>query len=217
MYRCENKAHAEKVKQQQYYNRHTVQLEELRSSDTVRFRAPRSEKWIKATVDTQIDVRSYRIRTETGKMYRRNRKQLRKSTEIVHMQPQNIQVPVRGQTGSDGENENKMSNARETLANKQVVEKKQERVSVQNSQAPIVQSRPNQAKLTGQENVSGTPQKTGTGTGAGQRNAVVTPGRSTTADTLQKSAQNSTADNCKRTSSGRVVRKPSYLQDYVEK
>jgi hypothetical protein len=219
-----------KAKQQQYYNRHTVELEELRSGDAVRFRAPRSNKWIKATVDSQIDVRSYRIRTETGKVYRRNRKQLRKSAEVVHIQPQFVQIPLRSQTGSVGGQGNKISNAGKTMSpsvvNKPVVAQRQNSVKMHNTQAPMGRNRPteqaivaNQATGTGQEKVldAYTPRKTGTG--VEQRRTVVTPGRGNTTDTPQQSVETNTQKNATSscTRSGRIIRKPSYLQDFVQK
>ena len=41
----------------------------------------RSQKWLKAVVRDQTDVRSYNVRTEDGRMFRRNCKHLRSSKE----------------------------------------------------------------------------------------------------------------------------------------
>ena len=41
----------------------------------------RDRKWIKATVEDQVDVRSYDVRTEDGRVYRRNRRHLRRRNE----------------------------------------------------------------------------------------------------------------------------------------
>ena len=41
----------------------------------------RSGRWFKARVEQQVDVRSYEIRTEDGKIFRRNRRHLRNSKE----------------------------------------------------------------------------------------------------------------------------------------
>jgi hypothetical protein len=77
----------------------------------------------------------------------------------------------------------------------------------------------NQATGTGQEKVldACTPRKTGTG--VEQRRTVVTPGRGNTTDTLQQSVETNTQKNATSscTRSGRIIRKPSYLQDFVQK
>ena len=36
-----------------------------------------SKRWAKATVDKEVDIRSYQVRTEDGRTYRRNRRHLR--------------------------------------------------------------------------------------------------------------------------------------------
>ena len=41
----------------------------------------RSQKWFKVVVQDQTDVRSYNVRTEDGRMFRRNRRHLRSSKE----------------------------------------------------------------------------------------------------------------------------------------
>ena len=41
----------------------------------------RSGRWFKARVEQQVDVRSYEVRTEDGKIFRRNRRHLRGSKE----------------------------------------------------------------------------------------------------------------------------------------
>jgi len=68
--------------QTKYYNRHTRELPPLTPGDQVRVIPKpndRSTKWTKAEVEEQVDVRSYNIRTEDGRVYRRNRRHLRKS------------------------------------------------------------------------------------------------------------------------------------------
>ena len=40
-----------------------------------------AKRWVKAQVEKQVDVRSYAVRTEDGRQYRRNRKHLHKSRE----------------------------------------------------------------------------------------------------------------------------------------
>ena len=69
----------------------------------VMFKAPRSNKWVKATVNNQVDIRSYQIRTEDGRVFRRNRRHLRTvpKTDILPrpatVQKQ-VQTPVQNQT-----------------------------------------------------------------------------------------------------------------------
>jgi len=41
----------------------------------------RERKWFKARVEEQVDIRSYEVRTEDGKLYRRNRRHLLQSKE----------------------------------------------------------------------------------------------------------------------------------------
>ena len=41
----------------------------------------RSQKWFKAVVQEQTDVRSFNVRTEDGRMFRRNQRHLRSSME----------------------------------------------------------------------------------------------------------------------------------------
>ena len=66
-----------KQSQAKYYNRGTHELVELKPGQEVMFKAPRSDKWVKAKVNNQVDVRSYQIATEDGRLYRRNRRQIR--------------------------------------------------------------------------------------------------------------------------------------------
>ena len=40
-----------------------------------------AKRWVKAQVEKQVDVRSYAVRTEDGRQYKRNRKHLCKSGE----------------------------------------------------------------------------------------------------------------------------------------
>jgi hypothetical protein len=79
---CENvqkKLIDRKAKQQQYYNRGTLELDRptLKPGQVVRVKM--GGKWTKAQVQAQVDVRSYKIRTEDGNEYRRNRRDIRKT------------------------------------------------------------------------------------------------------------------------------------------
>ena len=74
-----------KEKQANYYNQHTKELPPLANGDIVRIEPDNNRtKWTKAQVEAQVDVRSYRVRTEDGRVYRRNRKHLRSSNELFY-------------------------------------------------------------------------------------------------------------------------------------
>jgi len=78
--------------QSYYYNRNVKELPPLQRGETVRMH--KDNKWLKAEVQDQVDIRSYKIRTEDGREYRRNRRHLRKSktaTETVSSTPD---VPI---------------------------------------------------------------------------------------------------------------------------
>ena len=55
----------------------------------------RSGRWFKARVAQQVDLRSYEVRTEDGKIFRRNRRHLRSSKEpaCVRVNPEPIHMP----------------------------------------------------------------------------------------------------------------------------
>ena len=73
------KLHKKKERQTYYYNRGTRELSLLRKGDAV-VTLPSSQvrKWKKAQVEDQVDVRSYAVRTEDGRVFRRNRRHLKK-------------------------------------------------------------------------------------------------------------------------------------------
>lgn len=83
--------YADKVKEQlqyrkgretHYYNKGAKEPPSLQEGDVVRVRPKGNEKsWKKAIVEGQVDFRSYNIRTEDGREYRRNRRHLRTSKE----------------------------------------------------------------------------------------------------------------------------------------
>ena len=70
-----------KERQTYYHDQGAKELLPLAKGQVVRFRPPGYKKWKKAVVEDQVDVRSYRIRTEDGRQYRRNRTNLRKTRE----------------------------------------------------------------------------------------------------------------------------------------
>ena len=70
-------------------------MPKLHAGDTVRIRPFGKEKsWTKAQVRDQVDIRSYEVRTEDGRVYRRNRKHLRLSREPFSREdlPQNTSL-----------------------------------------------------------------------------------------------------------------------------
>lgn len=97
---------ARKTKQSQYFNQGTRELVALESGETVHLRLPGGKKWRKATVEEQDDIRSYQVRTEDGRIFRRNREHLRAardppSTGVVYpveeplpFEPQGTETPT---------------------------------------------------------------------------------------------------------------------------
>ena len=75
----------QKSKQAHYYNKGTKELPELKEGDLVRIKplklAEKRKPWVQAKVEGKVDIRSYQVRTEDGRLYRRNRQHLRHSRE----------------------------------------------------------------------------------------------------------------------------------------
>jgi hypothetical protein len=72
--RVQEQLHYRKGRETHYYNRGAKELSPLHEVDVVRIRPKGNEKsWKKAIVQGQVDIRSYNIRTEDGREYRRNR------------------------------------------------------------------------------------------------------------------------------------------------
>ena len=68
--------------QAKYYNISAHELPPLSKGEVVRVKpTDRSGQWYKALVEQQVDVRSYDVRTEDGRVFRRNRRHLRSSRE----------------------------------------------------------------------------------------------------------------------------------------
>ena len=67
--------------------RGVTELEELNPRDTVRIQPQKSrfkkKDWTRATVEGKVNIRSYQVRTEDGRAYRRNRRHLRRTQETV--------------------------------------------------------------------------------------------------------------------------------------
>ena len=68
--------------QAKYYNISAKELPPLSNGEVVRVKpTDRSGRWYKARVEQQVDVRSYDVRTEDGRVFRRNRRHLKSSKE----------------------------------------------------------------------------------------------------------------------------------------
>ena len=86
----------QKAKQAMYYNHGTKELNDLRIGDVVRIKplrpGERKQGWTKARVESKADIRSYKVRTEDGREYRRNRRHLRQTQEDAKVdgQEQNL-------------------------------------------------------------------------------------------------------------------------------
>ena len=82
------KLQLQKAKESLYYNKGAKELEELRPGDKVRLRPSTSQigkkkDWTQARVEGKVDIRSYQVRTEDGRVYRRNRRHLRHTHEVM--------------------------------------------------------------------------------------------------------------------------------------
>ena len=67
--------------QQRYYNKGSRQKAAVPVQQTVRAKLNESSGWVKAEVVERLPYRSYKIETETGATYRRNRKHIRITNE----------------------------------------------------------------------------------------------------------------------------------------
>lgn len=71
-----------RAKQAFYYDRVAKELDRLKPGDVVHVKlSPDSKEWTKAAVDKEVDIRSYQVRTEDGRIYRRNRRYLKHTRE----------------------------------------------------------------------------------------------------------------------------------------
>ena len=70
-----------KEKQASYYDRSSKELAPLHVGDIVRVRPTTGKRWFRARVDSQVDVRPYKVCTQDGAVYRRNRRLLYKVNE----------------------------------------------------------------------------------------------------------------------------------------
>ena len=83
--KVQERLHQQKSREMYYYDGGVKELPMLKEGDVVRVRPKGNEKsWTKAVVEGQVDIRSYQIRTEDGRQYRRNRRHLRTSRETFN-------------------------------------------------------------------------------------------------------------------------------------
>lgn len=84
----DRKLKLQKAKQSLYYNQGAKELKELRPGDTMRLQPLKShlgkkKDWTQARVEGKVDIRSYQVRTEDGRVYRRNRRHPRHTREVM--------------------------------------------------------------------------------------------------------------------------------------
>ena len=83
-----DKLRRNKSKQEHYYNQGTKELVPLKPGDSVHIKpsAGRTKKKVKAEVDNQVNIRSYKVTMEQGQTYQRNRRHLRLTPEAVNVE-----------------------------------------------------------------------------------------------------------------------------------
>ena len=105
----DQKLKLQKSKQSFHDNKGTRELQELKPGDTIRVQPLKLGKknWVHAQVDKKVDIRSYRIRTEDGSVYRRNRRHLRRTQETPKTKAEELpdkvcpDEPTRAQTKAE--------------------------------------------------------------------------------------------------------------------
>ena len=91
----QEKLRSRKQIQSKYYNRDTKELSKIRKDDVVRIKPEnndRTGRWTKGCVIEQVGVRSYNIKTEDGRIHRRNRKFLRHTNEPFNIDEEDLIV-----------------------------------------------------------------------------------------------------------------------------
>ena len=85
------------AKQKHYFDRHVGALPNLQAGDTVRILPKANSKnWEKAQVQEKVNIRSYKVITENGREFRRNRKHIR-STQERYIPPSEPHAPTQEQ------------------------------------------------------------------------------------------------------------------------
>ena len=99
----DQKLKLQKAKQSINYNQGARELDDLHPGDIVRLQPlgsiGKDKQWAQARVEAQVDIRSYQVRTEDGRVFRRNRKHLRRTREqleraTVHPQQEAGMNPI---------------------------------------------------------------------------------------------------------------------------
>ena len=88
-----------------YYDRGAKELEELLPGDLVRIQPQPSKlrkrkEWTLARVEGKVNIRSYQVRTEDGRVYRRNRRHLRRTRETTRDSRFEMVLPPRPKPSS---------------------------------------------------------------------------------------------------------------------
>ena len=99
--------------QKRHYDKNAKELPKLKTGDTIRIKqsANRTNKrWEKGQVQDQVNIRSYKVRTEDGREYRRNRRHLKLSSESFIPQHE-IQFPTNAQDESTKDTTKQTQNA----------------------------------------------------------------------------------------------------------
>ena len=81
-------------KQKTYYDRSAKELPSLNKGERVRVKphaSQQSKEWKKAQVLRQVNTRSYKVQQEDGRIFIRNRKHLKATTEPFTLKPQQPQ------------------------------------------------------------------------------------------------------------------------------
>ena len=87
-----------KGKQETNYNKGVQELSDLNVGDIVRVKPHSDQKeWEKAIIMSNPAIRSYVIKTADGRLYRRNRRQLKQTNETFEEQ---LYLPMDGKTQS---------------------------------------------------------------------------------------------------------------------
>ena len=99
----DQKLKLQKAKQSIDYNQGARELDDLHPGDIVRLQPlgsiGKDKQWAQARVEAKVDIRSYQVRTEDGRVFRRNRKHLRRTREqleraTVHPQQEAGMNPI---------------------------------------------------------------------------------------------------------------------------
>ena len=93
------KMKVQKAKQSMHYNRGATELEELCPGDVVRIQPQKTQfgrkEWTQARVEGKVDIKSYQVRTEDGRAYRRNRRHLRRTQDAMCNSEVEVLLPPR--------------------------------------------------------------------------------------------------------------------------